>query len=83
MTGDGTRVVRAGLPAAEPYQPALPGPVFAAHFHLPGDPAEAPYGYGRDGNPTWTGLERALAELESPREAAEAVRAKQADVANL
>lgn len=66
MTGDGTRAVHAGLPEPEPYRPALPGPVFAAHYHLPGDPAEAPYGYGRDGNPTWTALERALAELESP-----------------
>ncbi|MBW1601736.1 cystathionine gamma-lyase [Streptomyces sp. JJ66] len=64
--GDGSRVVRAGLPPEEPYAPALPGPVFAAHYHLPGDPAHAPYTYGRDGNPTWTGLERALAELEHP-----------------
>ncbi|MGK5530705.1 cystathionine gamma-lyase [Streptomyces sp. URMC 129] len=73
MTGDGTRAVRAGLPAAEPYQPPLPGPVLAAHFHLPGDPADAPYGYGREGNPTWTALERAVAELESPGHEAHAV----------
>ncbi|WP_326598014.1 cystathionine gamma-lyase [Streptomyces sp. NBC_01803] len=73
MTGDGTRAVRAGLPAAEAYQPPMPGPVFAAHFHLPGDPADATYGYGREGNPTWTGLERAVAELESPGEEAHAV----------
>lgn len=63
---DGTRVVRAGLPPEEPYAPPLPGPVFAAHYHLPGDPADAPYAYGRDANPTWTRLEGALAELESP-----------------
>lgn len=63
---DATRVVRAGLPDEEPYAPPLPGPVFAAHYHLPGDPADAPYAYGRDANPTWTALERAIGELESP-----------------
>ncbi|WP_059010012.1 cystathionine gamma-lyase [Streptomyces specialis] len=73
MTGDGTRAVRAGLPEAEPYGPPMPGPVLASHFHLPGDPAVAPYGYGREGNPTWTGLERAIAELESPGQEAHAV----------
>ncbi|EST37499.1 hypothetical protein N566_12700 [Streptomycetaceae bacterium MP113-05] len=63
---DATRVVRAGLPPEEPYAPPLPGPVFAAHYHLPGDPEGAPYAYGRDGNPTWTALERAIGELEVP-----------------
>ncbi|MEW2220920.1 cystathionine gamma-lyase [Streptomyces sp. NPDC006990] len=63
---DGTRVVRAGLPAEEPYEPPLPGPVFAAHYHLPGEVEGAPYAYGRDANPTWTHLEQALAELEAP-----------------
>ncbi|TJZ50229.1 cystathionine gamma-lyase [Streptomyces piniterrae] len=72
MTGDGTRVVRAGLPEPEPFQPALPGPEFAAHFHLPGD-AVGPYTYGRDGNPTWARLERAIGELESPDESAHTV----------
>ncbi|KAB8163295.1 cystathionine gamma-lyase [Streptomyces sp. 3MP-14] len=66
MTGDGTRAVRAGLPAVEPYQPPMPPPVLAAHYHLPGDPAVAPFGYGRENNPTWVALERAIAELESP-----------------
>ncbi|UNO40912.1 cystathionine gamma-lyase [Streptomyces sp. MST-110588] len=65
MTGDGTRVVRAGIPKAAAYEPALPGPVFAAHFHLPGD-AIGPYTYGREANPTWTRLETAIGELESP-----------------
>ncbi|WP_310725722.1 cystathionine gamma-lyase [Streptomyces sp. N2A] len=65
MTGDGTRAVRAGLPEPEAFEPALPGPVFAAHYHLPGD-AAGPYTYGRDTNPTWTHLERAIGELESP-----------------
>jgi cystathionine gamma-lyase len=63
--GEGTRVVRAGLPEPVKYEPALPGPVFAAHFHLPGDPT-GPYTYGRDENPTWTLLERAIGELEAP-----------------
>ncbi|MFI6148377.1 cystathionine gamma-lyase [Streptomyces sp. NPDC051109] len=63
--GDGTRAVRAGLPAPVKNEPPLPGPVFAAHFHLPGDVA-GPYTYGRDTNPTWTLLERAIGELEAP-----------------
>ncbi|WP_416970139.1 cystathionine gamma-lyase [Streptomyces sp. 4F14] len=63
--GDGTRAVRAGLPEPVKYEPALPGPVFAAHYHLPGEPT-GPYTYGRDENPTWTLLERAVAELEAP-----------------
>ncbi|MFJ3335507.1 cystathionine gamma-lyase [Streptomyces sp. NPDC086766] len=63
--GDGTRAVRAGLPEPVKHEPTLPGPVFAAHFHLPGDPT-GPYAYGRDENPTWTLLERAIGELEGP-----------------
>jgi cystathionine gamma-lyase len=65
MTGDGTRAVRAGLPEATRNEPTLPGPVFAAHYHLPGEVA-GPYTYGRDSNPTWTLLESAISELESP-----------------
>ncbi|GGR74896.1 putative cystathionine gamma-lyase [Streptomyces humidus] len=64
-SGDGTRAVRAGLPEPVKYEPTLPGPVFAAHFHLPGDPT-GPYTYGRDENPTWTHLEHAIGELEAP-----------------
>ncbi|GAA5048713.1 cystathionine gamma-lyase [Streptomyces similanensis] len=63
--GDGTRAVRAGLPEPVKHEPTLPGPVFAAHFHLPGEPT-GPYTYGRDENPTWTLLEQAIGELESP-----------------
>jgi len=63
--GDGTRAVRAGLPEPVKYEPTLPGPVFAAHFHLPGE-ATGPYKYGRDENPTWTHLENAIGELEAP-----------------
>ena len=62
--GDGTRVVRAGLPRPEQGEPFLPGPVFAAPFHLEGEVASAPFHYTRDGNPTWVRYESALAELE-------------------
>ncbi|MFH9608548.1 cystathionine gamma-lyase [Streptomyces sp. NPDC017448] len=65
--GDGTRAVRAGLPVPEQFEPTLPGPVFAAHFHLSGDPV-GPYTYGRETNPTWTLLEQAIGELEAPGE---------------
>lgn len=68
--GDGTRAVRAGLPEPEQFEPTLPGPVFAAHFHLSGEPT-GPYTYGRDTNPTWTHLERAIGELEAPGEPVE------------
>ncbi|MFE7130575.1 cystathionine gamma-lyase [Streptomyces sp. NPDC057638] len=70
--GDGTRAVRAGLPDPVTYEPPLPGPVFAAHYHLPGEPT-GPYTYGRDSNPTWTLLERAVGELEAPGEPVETV----------
>jgi len=63
--GDGTRAVRAGLPEPVKYEPTLPGPVFAAHYHLPGEPT-GPFTYGRDENPTWALLERAVGELEAP-----------------
>jgi cystathionine gamma-lyase len=64
--GDGTRAVRAGLPDPEPGQPYLPGPVFAAPYHL--DPVLGPQpgldSYGRIDNPTWRALESAIGELE-------------------
>ncbi|MET0817648.1 MAG: cystathionine gamma-lyase [Solirubrobacteraceae bacterium] len=62
--GPSTRAVHAGQPAAEQGTPLTPGPVLAAPFHLRGAVDSAPYGYGRDGNPTWTGVEAALGELE-------------------
>ena len=58
-SGDGTRAVRAGLPKPVKNQPHLPGPAFAAHYHLPGE-VDGPYTYGRDQNPTWSLLERAI-----------------------
>jgi len=59
-----TRVVHAGLPAPAQGTPFLPGPTLAAPFHLIGPSDASPYGYGRDANPTWTGYEAALGELE-------------------
>ena len=58
----GTRAVHAGLPAAVDGEPFLPGPTFAAPFHL-GGPG-VPSGYGRYANPTYTRYEAALGELE-------------------
>ena len=63
----GTKVVHAGLQPAAAGEPILAGPVFAAPFHLPGDPHAAPYGYTREGNPTWAAYEDAIAELEGAR----------------
>jgi cystathionine gamma-lyase len=62
--GDGTRVVRAGLPEPEQGTPFLPGPVFAGPFHLAGEVDTSPWAYTRYGNPTWERYEAALAELE-------------------
>jgi len=59
-----TRVVHAGLPAASQGTPFLPGPTFAAPYHLIGPSDASPYGYARYANPTWTGYEAALGELE-------------------
>ena len=38
--------------------------MLAAPYHLRGDPHATPYGYGRDANPTWTALERAVGGLD-------------------
>jgi len=62
--GDGTRAVRAGLPEAGQGEPFLPGPTFAAPYHLRGRPEDSDFVYGRYGNPTWSRYEAALAELE-------------------
>jgi cystathionine gamma-lyase len=62
--GPSTRAIHAGLPPAEQGAPLTPGPVLAAPFHLRGDTDAAPYGYGRDGNPTWSAVEAALGALE-------------------
>jgi cystathionine gamma-lyase len=62
--GPSTRAVHAGLPAPAQGEPLMPGPVLAAPYHLRGAADSAPYGYGRDGNPTWSRLEAALGELD-------------------
>ncbi len=67
---DATRIVRSSLTPAKAGDPLHHGPVFAAPFHTPGDPAEAPYSYARSHNPTWTELEAAIAAIECSSEAA-------------
>ena len=64
MSGPSTRSIHAGVPDGEQGDPLLPGPVLAAPYHLRGDKDAAPYGYGRDENPSWEHLERALGELD-------------------
>jgi cystathionine gamma-lyase len=60
--GDGTRVVRAGVPEPRQGEPLLPGPEFASLYALSGEPGG--YGYAREGNRTWARYEAALGELE-------------------
>jgi cystathionine gamma-lyase len=64
--GDGTRCVHAGVPDPVPGQPFLPGPVFAAPYHLDPErgPETSPNGYGRMDNPTRRLLEAAIGDLE-------------------
>jgi cystathionine gamma-lyase len=62
---DSTKIIRSGLTPATPGAPLHSGPVFAAPYHTPGDPADSAYSYARSHNPTWTELERAIAEMES------------------
>jgi len=62
--GPSTRVIRAGLPDPEQGEPFLPGPVFAAPFHVTGDPYAAPALYTRYGNPTFARYEEAVGSLE-------------------
>jgi cystathionine gamma-lyase len=47
-----------------PGDSVVPGIQPTAVFHLPGNPSNAPYQYGRFHNPTWEALESALALLE-------------------
>ena len=62
---DATRIIRSTLSPVVPGTPLHSGPVFAAPYHTPGDPADALYSYARSHNPTWTDLERAIARMES------------------
>jgi cystathionine gamma-lyase len=61
---DGTRSVHAGLPEPVVGEPFLPGPVFAAPYHL--DPVTGPgeNGYARADQPTRRALEAAIGDLE-------------------
>lgn len=61
---DATLLLHAGLPRPEQGQPFHHGPIFAAPYHLSGDPATSAYTYGRYHNPTWTAYEQALTQLE-------------------
>jgi cystathionine gamma-lyase len=62
---DSTKIIRSTLTRAVAGEPLHPSPVFAAPFHTPGDPNDAPYNYARSHNPTWTALERAIGQMES------------------
>jgi cystathionine gamma-lyase len=62
--GDSTRSIHAGLPEPAEGNPFLPGPVFAGPFHSGGDPADSPFVYSRQGNPTWRLYEDAIGALE-------------------
>lgn len=61
---EATKSARSGLTAAVPGEPMQAGPVFAAPFHTPGDPEGVAFTYSGSGNPTWTALEQAIAEIE-------------------
>jgi cystathionine gamma-lyase len=62
---EATRIIRSTLTRAEAGEPLHAGPVFAAPYHAPGDPSSIPYTYARSHNPTWTHLEKAIAQMES------------------
>ena len=62
--GPSTRAVQAGLPEPAQGEPFLPGPVFAAPFHLHGPADATRFSYQRYTNPTWENLEAAVGELE-------------------
>src|ERR1700749_1525203 len=62
---EATKIIRSTLTTAQPGEPLHSGPVFAAPYHAPGDPSQIPYTYARSHNPTWTHLEKAIAQMES------------------
>ena len=62
---DSTKIIRSTLTRTVAGDPIHPGPVFAAPYHTPGDPTDTPYTYARSHNPTWTHLEKAIAQKES------------------
>jgi cystathionine gamma-lyase len=62
---DATKIIRSTLTRSVAGEPLHSGPVFAAPYHTPGDPADTPYTYARSHNPTWTSLEKAIGQMES------------------
>jgi cystathionine gamma-lyase len=62
---EATKIIRSTLTRNVAGEPLHPGPVFAAPYHTPGDPADTPYTYARSHNPTWTHLEKAIGQMES------------------
>ncbi len=62
---DATKIIRSTMSRSIPGEPLHSGPVFAAPYHTPGDPADTPYTYARSHNPTWTSLEKAIGQMES------------------
>lgn len=62
---DSTKIIRSTLTRTVAGEPLHPGPVFAAPYHAPGDPADTLYTYARSHNPTWTVLEKAIGQMES------------------
>ncbi|MEU8814100.1 cystathionine gamma-lyase [Actinoplanes sp. NPDC048796] len=64
---DGTRAVHAGLPEPAVGEPFLPGPVFAAPYHLDPETGPGQNDYARTQHPTRRNLESAIGELEGGR----------------
>ena len=62
---ESTRIIRSALTRAVNGEALHAGPVFAANYHVSGDPGETAYTYARSHNPTWTVLEKAIAQMES------------------
>lgn len=62
---ESTRIIRSTLSPAVAGEPLHAGPVFAGPYHTPGEISPTSYCYARSHNPTWTELERAIAEMES------------------
>ncbi|WP_092928981.1 cystathionine gamma-lyase [Actinopolyspora alba] len=65
LYGDGTRCVHGGETEPAAGESFMPGPVFAAPYHLGGsDRLGDTDFYGRGGNPTWRALETAVGDLD-------------------
>ncbi len=64
IRGSGTQALHAGLPQAVNGEAFLPGPVFAAPFHMAGEADPDDDLYGRYSNPSVARLEAAIGELE-------------------